>query len=79
MVLPIDKSAKSFNVSVVKLNQSYDVLYKKQSKQAVESKQKTQDLRETMYFEENKVLTHERVSYWINLLRESLDDSMGHI
>lgn len=79
MVLPIDKSANSFNVSVVKLNQSYDALYKNQLKQAAESKQKMQDLRETMYFEENKLLTHERVSYWINLLRKSLDDSMEQV
>ena len=73
MILPIDKSAKSFNVSVVKLNHSYSVTYEKLTKQSIESEQKMQDLQKTMYFEKDKVITHKRVSYWIDEMRKSFD------
>lgn len=73
MVLPIDKSAKSFNASVVKLNHSYSATYEKLTKQSIESEQKMQDLQKTMYFEKDKVITHKRVSYWIDEMRRSFD------
>jgi hypothetical protein len=73
MILPIDKSAKSFNASVVKLNHSYSATYEKLTKQSIESEQKMQDLQKTMYFEKDKVITHKRVSYWIDEMRKSFD------
>ena len=79
MVLPIDKSAKSFNVSVVKLNHSYSATYEKLTKQSIESEQKMQDLQKTMYFENDKVEAHERVSYWINELRKAFDYNLRPI
>lgn len=66
MVLPTDKSAKAFNVAVTKINHKYSGTYSKLTKQALEAKEKMNDLQLDLARLPNDIITHERVTYWIS-------------
>lgn len=66
MVLPLDKSAKSFNVSVVRLNQKYAPDYNNLTTQSMESEQKLLALQRYMIYLPGIASTHKRVTEKIN-------------
>lgn len=66
MVLPLDKSAKSFNVSVVRLNQKYAPDYNNLTIQSMESRQKMTALQSYLIYLPDMASTHKRVTEKLN-------------